>query len=423
MMSDTASLFAKKIKKQIYGKRQAVSITFPTGFSETAFNEVNTILNHPWFAEPFSGECLLAKNEIRIHNIHMVAIFELLIRSYCLTDIRLILTEGHASGKKAFEKRCSGIPWRYYIDETFALKLKVDSIESHAFHETDLKNRLADILEEFTPHIVSGESAQETTCIYATLYKDRLTVSISLAGDPLYKRGYRSEMSNSAPLREDIAACCIQKALAFFDMTPTSIIIPFSGTGTFAFEYTEHALSFSPALFNRHYALEKMPLFNKKTFSYLLKKAKEQRRITQPLKITCLDHSDHANDALLKNKIAFDHALTTHDFTLPELTPNKADFFNFDFSKLNTLGNLFIPLNPPYGIRLGKTADTTDLYKKIAQTLNKLAQQTQHKILGLILCPSEQAWSTFCKTITHSKMETYHFMQGGLDIRVCQWLS
>jgi hypothetical protein len=83
---------------------------------------------------------------------------------------------------------------------------------------------------------------------------------------------------------------------------------------------------------------------------------------------------------------------------------------------------VFIPLNPPYGIRLGQSAGTTALYKQISQKMNAIASQVargRKSVAGLILCPSEAAWTAFCRGVVGAEMETYHFTQGGLDIRVC----
>ena len=93
-----------------------------------------------------------------------------------------------------------------------------------------------------------------------------------------------------------------------------------------------------------------------------------------------------------------------------------------DFTKINFIGNLFIPLNPPYGIRIGSNSDSNSLYKNIACKLNELSKITNKEnanILGFILCPNEETWSVFCRNLLYKESETFHFTQGGIDIRVC----
>ncbi len=301
---------------------------------------------------------------------------------------------------------------------------------------------------------MSGENANETTCIYADLYKDNLTISISLAGSPLYKRGYRGTLSASAPLREDAASCCIQKSLLFAktlnkNFLPNTLLIPFSGTGTFAFEYLQSYFNFSPILFEREFALQKMPLFRKEHFNFILKKAIEHCLFTTNINnnhntpdagnisnihnihFICIDNSNNANSALLQNITIFKNAMVQRGLIFPDkvFSQMSDDFIAMDIKKLITaenhhIGNIFIPLNPPYGVRLSKNANTMTLYKKIASKINDLATLTkaaQKNILGFILCPNEETWSIFCEYLHDFKIETYHFTQGGLDIRVCQF--
>ena len=438
----------RKIKKHIYGKSQTVKVIFPPGFGATALEEIKQILNSLWFPQKFLSECTLVKNEICIENIHISAISELIIRSQCITDIRLVIFEGKSFGKDAFEKHCRSINWNFYIHNKMSLKLKVDSVASKAFHETGLKEILSKTIKEHVSEIVSGENTNETTCLYADLYKDKLTVSISLSGELLYKRGYRGTLSASAPLREDAASCCILKCLQFAKKinekyTPNSVFIPFSGTGTFAFEYLQNEFKFAPALMERGYAIQQMPLFRPESFQFLLKKAVEHCTFNEAqnkkLKIFCIDNSKNANEALSENINNFKSAVLKSGFNFEndlfsQNSKLNKPFYNDNFLKMDistllnsedkSFGNIFLPLNPPYGMRLGGNSDSVALYKNIASKINEISKVTKKEnknLLGFILCPSEETWSAFCRNLTNTEVETYHFTQGGMDIRVCQF--
>lgn len=424
----------KQIKKHIYGKCQTAIACFPAGLGATAQEEIEGILKHLWFEQKFTGTCTLLKNEIRMENIHFFALTEVLMRSLCLSDLRLVIFEGKAVGKEAFAARCRSIRWDYYLDSSMSLKIKVDSVASEAFHESGLKEILRNILNSRDIKVVGGENTQETSCLYADLYKDKLRVSISLAGTPLYKRGYRCALSASAPLREDAAACAIHRAFQFSkkhreNLSIDTLCVPFSGTGTFVFEYLEYHYRHAPCLFNREYALQKMPLFRKEHFGFLLKKARESSKlISQPamenhLKILCIDNSAKANEAFLENIESFGKTLGRDRFDLI----NKESIFRENFLELNPgdiSGNVFLPLNPPYGVRLNDRADSTVFYSKVGKKVFELAirlEKEKHNLLGFILCPDEESWSAFSKCMREAKLETYHFTQGGMDIRVCQF--
>ncbi len=421
----------KKIKKYLYGKPQAVQAICPAGMDKIALNEVQFILNNLWFKQKYVSEFSLTKNIIHIEPIHLFAVTELLMRSQSLSDIRLIIFSGNASGKSIFKKKCLDINWQLYLNKKMSLKIKVNSVASRAFHESGLKEILSEILEEYVDEIVSGEHTQETTSLFVNLYKNKLVISISLAGEPLYKRGYRDVLPASAPLREDVAFCCLRRAVEFADnghtalSPPYTVLVPFSGTGTFVFEYLQYYFKFSPVLFARDYAMQKMSFFREENFNFLLKKAKEHvLSFTDDINFICIDHSKEAMSACLTNMSNIEKVFK--DFSANAIQYYEKDFFNLDFSNIIENKNVFMPLNPPYGIRIGKNMDSVNFYKKIADKVNEILEITlklEKKLVGFILCPDENTWSKFCKIIKNMKTETYHFTQGGLDIRVCQFTS
>jgi 23S rRNA G2445 N2-methylase RlmL len=432
-LTDNGAL-SKKIKKNIYGKLQTIKVIFPSGFADVALDTINHILNNLWLPQTSHSEITLIGNEIYIRNIHMFSVIELLLRSQCLTDIRLVIFQGKTFNKFAFEKKCQSMPWDYYLNKSMALKIKVTSIASNAFHETALKKILTEIISPYTLEVASADELNETTCLYADLYKNKLTLSISLAGEALYKKGYRGILSASAPLREDAAAACIIKALQFgkqnnINYVPETVLIPFSGTGTFAFEFLQNYFNVSPALFQRQYVIEKMPLFRAENFNYLLKKAIKNcllpnvEHADRTPEVLCIDNSKNANHACTNNIENFNHLLEMSKLYCIKPKLLDVDFFAMDFSAIEFAleHDVFIMLNPPYGLRLNKNANTDQLYHNIAKKILELSTITKSKILGFILCPTESAWSVFIKILKHAKTQTYHFNQGGMDIRVCQF--
>ncbi len=419
---------AKKIKKNLYGKPQTILAVFPAGMAEPAYDEVASILNNLWFKQKYHSELSVVKNILRIDQIHLFAVTELLMRSQSLADIRLVIFEGSASGKAIFRKKCQEINWNFYLNKNMSLKIKVNSVASRAFHESGLKEILSDILKDHVSHVVSGENTDETTSLYVDLYKNKLTVSLSLAGEALYKRGFRDVLSASAPLREDAAFCCIERALNFAkkvdeNFLVESLLVPFSGTGTFAFEYLQTSLNFSSVLFMREYALSKMSFFNQDNYNYLLKKAREHvLKSAQDIQVKCIDNAVNAMTALTHNIDNFNSYIDISHV----ISVLKEDFFEMDITNLVENKNILMPLNPPYGIRLGKNTQAVDVYRQIAKKVNQIAelnQKTGKKLLGFVLCPDENTWSCFCNHLKNMYTETYHFTQGGLDIRVCQFLT
>ncbi len=132
MKNERQENLERKIKKNIYGKPQSAKCIFPPGVGAIALEEIKIILNHLWFKQKYTSEVLLLKNDIHVNNIHLFAITELLARTQCLTDIRLVIFEGKAIGKEAFEKQCHNIHWNLYVADTMSIKVKINSVASKA---------------------------------------------------------------------------------------------------------------------------------------------------------------------------------------------------------------------------------------------------------------------------------------------------
>ncbi len=199
----------RQIKKNIYGKPQTAKLFYPPGFGETALLEIKTILSQLWFSQNTKNTCILNPKYIELSDTHISVLTEILLRTKCLSDIQLVLSKEKCKGKEEFKKICTQIKWNYFLNNKINVKIKVNSTASKAFHETGLKEIASNIIEPFIKSISTGENSNEDTTINFELYKDNLTVSLSLVGQPLYKRGYKKELKTLAPLREDLAACCI----------------------------------------------------------------------------------------------------------------------------------------------------------------------------------------------------------------------
>jgi 23S rRNA G2445 N2-methylase RlmL len=438
MMSAHDLNLAKKIKRLIYGKPNTIKLAFPNGFSKAAWAECTEILANLWLSQKYVSTMELHENEIIVRNIHFSAINELLLRGLCFTDVRLVIAIKKISSNYAFEQYVKTLPWEYYLSANMVLKIKIKSIASRAFHETGLTQLLACTVMSYVKEVVKGEQTDETTSLYCDLYKNKLTISISLAGKPLYKRGYRSAFSASAPLREDIAASCLKKIALFvkqFDETyqPSLVLVPFSGTGTFAFEQFIQQNHLSSIAFQREFALCDMPLFRAETFQFLVKKSltysSNLLRQTDSTHYVCIDHAAEANQAILSNETTLISKLQRCE--LPPIQSfihyHTDDFLKMSLEQLITAldpKDILLPLNPPYGLRLMQHQDTTAFYGEIADKINELsARQTllHKKLSGFILCPTEASWNECRKRLKCQQQDTYHFNQGGLDIRVLQF--
>lgn len=186
-----------------------------------------------------------------------------------------------------------------------------------------------------------------------SIRKNIVTLMIDTSGDPLYKRGYRTE-SNMAPLRETIAAALV---LLSFWKYETPLVDPFCGSGTILIEAAMFKRNIAPGI-NRSFAAEKFPYISSDIWEREREKAKSAIR-ELPLRLygsdidsECLKIAENnARRAGVEDCISFSLA-DAADFVTPE--------------KYGA-----VICNPPYGERLGEKKECEELYRKLGRAFSK----------------------------------------------------
>ncbi|MEY4630573.1 MAG: hypothetical protein RIQ81_693 [Pseudomonadota bacterium] len=265
------------------------------------------------------------------------------------------------------------------------------------------------------------------------LYRNRLRVLVSLAGEPLYKRGYKKHLGGAvAPLPEHQAAACIEALRGMIIESSgrtgfDALFVPFAGTGTFAFEWVISILGTGPGGFKRSFAFEDFSGIPAATIDHL------RGRMAPELS---------GNGAMVDGKIPSVVCLECHADALTELRGNAASFveitqipadaisvFEGDFFKADASvslrpfvregGHFAILLNPPYGQRLKLASEARKYFARVAGRIADLEIQLGVSFSGCCIVPDEQASAAFVKALnkTH-KTRTVHFTHGGADTRL-----
>ncbi|MDR1506156.1 MAG: class I SAM-dependent RNA methyltransferase [Treponema sp.] len=189
--------------------------------------------------------------------------------------------------------------------------------------------------------------------------KDRASLLIDLAGEPLFKRGYRRE-GGIAPLRETTAAAIIllsgwKRKFPLYD--------PLCGSGTIAIEAAMYAWNLAPGI-GRNFALDDLAIGEKRTAENLRKEYAAQADFGRTIRI-CGSDADENAVALAKTNagraVQLSRAAPQQGAALPV-------FSVFPMSKarpgLDEPG--FIITNPPYGRRLGDGESAEAGYRDMA---------------------------------------------------------
>jgi len=243
--------------------------------------------------------------------------------------------------------------------------------------------------------------------------KDIVTLLVDLSGEPLFKRGYRSE-GGAAPLRETTAASILllsgwKRKFPLYD--------PFCGSGTILIEAIMYAWDMSPGL-GRHYALEDLLISDSKAEHAVRESMRGRIDFNRVIRIAGSDE-DLRSVSIASSNIArlYDIAegrepqrgIRTVDrgklgIDLKVLPMKDASFpFAGD-------DHGFIITNPPYGKRLGDQSQAENIYKEMSGLDArfpgwKLAVITDHS--GFETFFGKKADS--CREISNGAIPSYFF--------------
>ena len=196
-----------------------------------------------------------------------------------------------------------------------------------------------------------GAAAPHPQQILVRLVNNQCTISLDTSGELLHRRGYRLATAK-APLRETLA-CAV---LALSGWQPdVPLLVPFCGAGTCAIEAARWALGIPPG-WDRLFAFQSWPTFDRATWEALRDQAAAARRPTLPAPITASDRDPGA--------VRMAHANAVRAGIGDLVTIEPRDFFDL---RPDTPPGLVV-INPPYGRRIAPAGIRT-LYRQIGTHL------------------------------------------------------
>ena len=252
-----------------------------------------------------------------------------------------------------------------------------------------VREAFAKVYSEF--HVHGQDQVGEVEALIS-IEKRKMTFWLSLSGTGLFKRGQRDVTGFLAPMREDLAASLLTLNVP---NSPYTLWLPFAGSGTYFFELERLSRGFSHPNFAQLVGVKSglfsIPPRQSNTIPSLLKKAFLE---------------DIHDDSI--ERIQDD--LTKLNFTDIAEVKN-ADFFKTELSRFSDL-DIYLPINPPWGLRLGKSINP-EFFLKIGE---KISAMKFKSVSGFVLCPDEKASKAFLKGFK-GKTSLHHFTQGGKHIR------
>ena len=251
------------------------------------------------------------------------------------------------------------LPWELFVGKNDAFPVKGHSVRSQLSSVPACQKMVKKAIATRLGNLYGMGRMPETgnLCqVVFFLFKDKAQLLLDTSGEPLYKRGYRTE-TNEAPLRETLAA-----AIAATSRPRENVLLwdPMCGSGTIAIEAAMQMKNIAPGK-NRRFAGEKIQSI--------------------PLSVWKLAREQANDEEVTTSFEAFASDIDPACVALTMANCRRAGVadvvkcFTADARKIqNSEGRRgTIVTNPPYGERLGTLEEAESLYRSIGATFQALA--------------------------------------------------
>ena len=278
----------------------------------------------------------------------------------CLhTALKVIvpITKFTADNEQELYDNIKLIDWERFISnsDTIMIESVLNSeLFTHSqFVSQKVKDGIVDRFRDKTGKRPDVDLIHPAFKLYVHIYKNEVSLNIDSSGDPLYKRGYRSDI-NEAPMKEVLAAGLVklsgwEKHLLLVD--------GMCGAGTIAIEAALWANNIPPGYYRNEFGFMRWRNFDEKTYDTIYESSISKIK----------------NDKV---------EIIANDIDFPSIKKAKTNTKNakvddvinctqqsfFDMTPPRQAG--VVILNPPYGERL-PVAEIEKLYKEIGDKLKK----------------------------------------------------
>ena len=233
-------------------------------------------------------------------------------------------------------------------------------LESIDFAVLRIKDAVCDRFRDGAGMRPSVDRRHPDAVISAFITYDTCTLYLDLAGESLFKRGWRLE-HGEAPIKENLAAGLIMLSGWKPEMP---LVDPFCGSGTLGIEAAQIAAGIAPGL-HRHFAFEKLSEFDREAWEEMREDAKAEVNRAARLRIAGTDISSHVVAKAAENA----RRAGLGDF----LDDGRLTFGQGDARSVRPAEGMapgLVIANPPYGEQSNpKSAPVAAMMKDVADNL------------------------------------------------------
>jgi|LauGreDrversion4_2_1035121.scaffolds.fasta_scaffold00495_9 23S rRNA G2445 N2-methylase RlmL len=406
---------SKIVKKQIIGAPQKAVLRVAKGFIDIAADEVAAILATGLLQSQFKPVLEVTESGLELSQIGLRDLMSLAAHVTTVREVIWVISTGRGGSVAELKHSLERTKWELIFNKGSKISLRVQARASHIFHEGKISDLVEKVLK--ANDILPVERDNEVMLLDVRLQNDRLTLGLSLSGRPLYMRNYKKVLRGSAPIKEDIAAAALRTALTFakrheienFD----SILVPFAGSGTLAFEAALAFGSIPPWVFFGPLAAEALICSPTASLRFARQRSIAKAAPYHVPPVLAVDIDIEAVSQLKTNFQGFNSTLNALGLTNIEVTSLTGDMFDMDLGRSTRIkSSTLILLNPPYGGRLGHRPETPRLYLRLASFITSL----KGRIAGFILAPTLAVADRFSSSLSGFNIEQRPFNHGGKTV-------
>ncbi|WP_439683526.1 23S rRNA G2445 N2-methylase RlmL [Cupriavidus oxalaticus] len=238
-----------------------------------------------------------------------------------------------------------GVQWEQWFSPDESLRVDITAhkspLRSLNFIALRVKDGVCDAMRDRLGARPSVDTVSPDVRIYAHLTERDCTLYLDTTGEPLFKRGWRTE-KGEAPLKENLAAGILRLAGWVPGQTFRPFYDPMCGSGTFLIEAAQVALGIAPGG-SRSFAFEWLKGVDRKAWQKLKDDAQRARMLASADELQVVG-SDISTDMLAITQANWQRA------GLPGEARTKQVDARFVQPPYDEPGLLL--MNPPYGERI-----------------------------------------------------------------------
>lgn len=309
------------------------------------------------------------------------------------------ITKFTADNEHQLYDAIKAMPWEEFINVQDSIMvesvLNTELFKHSLFVSQKVKDAIVDRFREKTGKRPDVDLIRPMFKLYIHVYKNEVSINLDSSGDPLYKRGYRSDI-NEAPMKEVLAAGLVKLS----GWEPHLLLIDgMCGAATIAIEAAIIANQIPPGYYRNDFIFMKWRNFDEKLYDTIFDSSVNRIK-NSPVEIIANDIDGPTLKKARTNTInaKVDDVVKCTQQSFFDIKPERS-------------GGVII-LNPPYGERL-PVEEVTELYKEIG---NKLKKDFQNFTAWMITSNPEGI-----KAVGLRPSRKIHIFNGALECRFLKY--